>query len=65
MHVVNWIDGSNTYVLLHFDGYELVELAKVKLASDLPDLTRATVADGWLYVFTDDETDFTAVPLYR
>lgn len=65
MHVVNWIDGSNTYVLLHFDGYELVELAKVKLASDLPDLTRATVADGWLYIFTADETDFTAVPLYR
>lgn len=65
MHVVNWIDGSNTYVLLHFDGYELVELAKVKLASDLPDLTRAAVIDGWLYVFTDDETDFTAVQLYR
>ena len=65
MHVVNWIDGSNTYVLLHFDGYELVELAKVKLASDLPDLTRATVADGWLYIFTADETDFTAVQLCR
>lgn len=65
MHVVNWIDGSNTYVLLHFDGYELVELAKVKLASDLPDLTRAAIADGWLYIFTADETDFTAVPLYR
>ena len=65
MHVVNWIDGSNTYVLLHFDGYELVELAKVKLASDLPDLTRATVADGWLYIFTADEADFTAVQLYR
>lgn len=65
MHVVNWIDGSNTYVLLHFDGYELVELAKVKLASDLPDLTRAAVVDGWLYIFTADETDFTAVQLYR
>ena len=65
MHVVNWIDGSNTYVLLHFDGYELAELAKVPLASDLPDLTRATVADGWLYIFTADETDFTAVQLYR
>ena len=65
MHVVNWIDGSNTYVLLHFDGYELVELAKVKLASDLPDLTRAAVIDGWLYIFTADEADFTAVPLYR
>lgn len=65
MHVVNWIDGSNTYVLLHFDGYELVELAKVKLASDLPDLTRATVIDGWLYIFTADEADFTAVQLYR
>ena len=65
MHVVNWIDGSNTYVLLHFDGYELVELAKVKLASDLPDLTRAAVIDGWLYIFTADEADFTAVQLYR
>ena len=65
LHVVNWIDGSNTYVLLHFDGYELVELAKVKLASDLPDLTRAAVIDGWLYIFTADEADFTAVQLYR
>lgn len=58
-------NGENYYLLLHFDGYELVELAKVKLASDLPDLTRATVADGWLYVFTADETDFTAVQLCR
>ena len=56
-------NGENYYLLLHFDGYELVELAKVPLASDLPDLTRATVADGWLYIFTADETDFTAVPL--
>lgn len=58
-------NGENYYLLLHFDGYELAELAKVPLASDLPDLTRATVADGWLYIFTTDEADFTAVPLYR
>lgn len=58
-------NGENYYLLLHFDGYELAELAKVPLASDLPDLTRATVADGWLYVFTADETDFTAVQLCR
>ena len=56
-------NGENYYLLLHFDGYELAELAKVKLASDLPDLTRAAVTDGWLYIFTADETDFTAVPL--
>ncbi len=62
---VSPFNGENYYLLLHFDGYELVELAKVKLASDLPDLTRATVADGWLYVFTADETDFTAVQLCR
>ena len=64
LHVSSY-GGVNYYLLLYFDGYELAELAKVKLASDLPDLTRATVADGWLYVFTDDETDFTAVQLYR
>ena len=58
-------NGENYYLLLHFDGYELAELAKVPLASDLPDLTRATVADGWLYIFTADETDFTAVQLCR
>ena len=58
-------NGENYYLLLRFDGYELVELAKVKLASDLPDLTRAAVVDGWLYIFTADETDFTAVQLYR
>lgn len=58
-------NGENYYLLLHFDGYELAELAKVPLASDLPDLTRATVADGWLYIFTADEADFTAVQLYR
>ena len=56
-------NGENYYLLLRFDGYELVELAKVKLASDLPDLTRAAVVDGWLYIFTADETDFTAVQL--
>ncbi len=58
-------DGENYYLLLRFDGYELVELAKTSLASYLPDLTRAAIADGWLYIFTADETDFTAVPLYR
>lgn len=58
-------NGENYYLLLHFDGYELVELAKTSLASYLPDLTRAAIADEWLYIFTADETDFTAVPLYR
>lgn len=62
---VSPFNGENYYLLLHFDGYELAELAKVPLASELPDLTRATVADGWLYIFTADETDFTAVPLCR
>ena len=64
MHVSPY-NGENYYLLLHFDGYELVELAKTSLASYLPDLTRAAIADGWLYIFTADETDFTAVPLYR
>ena len=62
---VSPFNGENYYLLLHFDGYELVELAKTSLASYLPDLTRAEIADGWLYIFTADETDFTAVQLCR
>ena len=62
---VSPFNGENYYLLLRFDGYELVALEKVTLASDLPDLTRAAVIDGWLYVFTAEETKSTAVQISR
>ena len=45
----------DVYVLLHFNGYELVEVAKVELngMNNYPDRVRAFIADGYLYI-TDD-----------
>lgn len=38
------------YILLHFDGYELVELLDVELPGD-PETIRAVYIDGYLYLF--------------
>lgn len=41
------------YVLLHFDGYKLSEVVIVRsMDGDIAN-TRAFIADGWLYVFSD------------
>lgn len=62
MHVLNWADGSNTYVLLHFDGYELIPVAEIPLVvAGEEDKTRATIVDGFLYVLTVLPEDFTAL----
>ena len=46
---------NDVYVLLHFNGYELVEVANIKLYTNrYPDRVRAFIKDGYLYV-TDDE----------
>lgn len=46
---------NDMYVLLHFNGYELVEVANIKLYTNrYPDRVRAFIKDGYLYV-TDDE----------
>ncbi|MGM9645050.1 MAG: beta-propeller domain-containing protein [Eubacteriales bacterium] len=40
----------NRYILLHFDGYELVELVNVPLAGD-PANMRGVYIDGYMYMF--------------
>ena len=47
---------KDVYVLLYFNGYELVEVANVELYNtNYPDRIRAFIADGYLYI-TDDST---------
>ena len=41
---------ANRYILLHFDGYELVELVNVPLAGDLVN-KRGVYIDGYMYMF--------------
>lgn len=43
-------NGTNKYILLHFDGYELVELVNVSLAGD-PANMRGVYIDGYMYMF--------------
>ena len=45
----------NRYILLHFDGYELIELLNVPLAGD-PANQRGVYIDGYMYLF--GESDF-------
>ena len=56
------MSGANTYVLLHFDGYELRSVLELPLVvAGEQGSTRATVVDGYLYVLTVLSEDFTAV----
>ena len=43
-------NGNGRYILLHFDGYELVELVNVQLAGE-PELIRGVYIDGYMYMF--------------
>ncbi len=52
---VGLMDGySGKYILLQFDGYRLVEIAKISFEGNM-DRTRAVMVDGWLYVIGDAE----------
>lgn len=46
-------DGTPEYILLHFDGYELWEIAAIPMSGDISQM-RAVLIDGWLYVFGND-----------
>lgn len=47
--------GYDTYILLYFNGYELVEVENVSFSCNgYPDRVRAFVKDGYLYI-TDDK----------
>lgn len=51
----------DTYVLLAFDGYELVEVVSVRIKFGTPDRVRAFVDDGYLYI--TDDTKIEVVPI--
>lgn len=50
------------YILLHFDGYNLVELVNVDLNGN-PDLMRGVYIDGFMYLFGEDA--FKVVDVYN
>ena len=69
LHVYDYSEGINEYLLLRFDGYNLVPVVEIALTSSNCDTTRATIVDGWLYVLTelsclpDYCDDYQAVPV--
>lgn len=68
LHVYDYEKDSSKYLLLHFDGYNLVPVVEIDLTSRTYDTTRAAIVDGWLYVLTDlsyatDCNDYHSVPV--
>lgn len=53
LSVNDWNTGGCEYVVLMFNGYKLVELAKIPCTGDMNQM-RAFEKDGWLYVLSDD-----------
>ena len=47
-------NGITKYILLHFDGYELVELVNVQLDGD-PAFMRGVYIDGYIYMFGSND----------
>ena len=45
--------GQEHYLLLHFDGYELVVLQQLSMKNDYVQLCRADIIDGYLYLLED------------
>lgn len=45
--------GSHQYVLLLFNGYKFIEVAKVDVEGNLDDI-RSTIIDGYLYILDND-----------
>ena len=50
-----WERGNAFYLLLHYDGYKFREVKCLPLHDYRGLVTRATVIDGWLYVFCGPE----------
>lgn len=49
----SYSNSAEQYILLHFDGYELVTLLDVPVSGDLRTM-RSVYIDGYLYIFADD-----------
>lgn len=54
--------GNSRYILLHFDGYNLVELMNVELKGD-NEIKRGVLVDGYMYLFGAQDFKVVAVPL--
>lgn len=55
------IDQAERYIVLYFDGYNLVEVANVRLAG-ITDVKRGVYIDGYMYMF--GENDFKVEKLF-
>lgn len=53
--IVNWGTLEYEYLLLHFDGYDLNEIARIPVEGSLSAM-RAVLIDGYLYVFSNGFT---------
>ncbi|MBE7001925.1 MAG: hypothetical protein E7421_04395 [Ruminococcaceae bacterium] len=53
--------GNSRYILLHFDGYNLVELINVELKGD-NNLKRGVLVEGYLYLFGKEDFQVLATP---
>ena len=60
--ITNHNYGMERYILLHFDGYNLVELVNTKLSGD-NELKRGVYIDGFMYLFGKGE--FKVIDVYN
>jgi len=53
LHILDWNTGFQGYVLLHFNGYKLLEMQVIPMDCYGEGDTRAFIADDYLFVFSD------------
>lgn len=63
LSVQDW-NGESAYLLLHFDGYALNELVVIDDFFGWADLTRAFIAEGFLYVLGNGTQEMYVRPLW-
>ena len=50
----DWSTGQAEYVLLHFDGYQLLTVARIPMSHSYVENCRADIIDGYLYLLEQD-----------
>lgn len=56
---------STRYAIFRYDGYELKEIASVKMRTDGINYMRATVIDGYVYIFENDVKNSTVMSVVK
>ena len=46
----DWSSGKFEYILLHFDGYQLLTVAQIPMSRNYVQNCRADIIDGYLYL---------------